>query len=344
MPQPPINRRHEFLKNYFYPFQAAAMSGLLDDVAAWFRGQAPDAYNDWHRDPLSDDAGKIVSIYSTVTLWYRSHDWGVFLWAQGIPFGPGNLGLWQGVTPEAAFTALSLEQITLTADDVPFFPALNFVLVDLVRMWLENDSRSITAAFSVEDAEHWRLDIGFSADAGSRWPDEFSQSIVVPFEVGAASVTANVSYTTEAYTAHFQDSEGKPATVPFRAKSQVQAREIANAIAGHSDAQWIGLRRYRILDVPSQDVDGNPAFIHFNAAAGAGSSVADKGRFVYRTAVPSNTITLEIPSVNPGLLSKGSRRTTVDPLSPGQTGSLLSENGAPATQLRAGRFFVRGRE
>lgn len=148
------------------------------------------------------------------------------------------------------------------------------------------------------------------------------------------------------YEATFSDAEGAPFTSRFRAAVEADALAIADAIALKSDAQWQRLRRLRELTLPfvpdSGPMNGVDITPNANAAAGAGSDVQSRGKFTYNTAVAGNYVSIEIPSVDSGLLSKGSRTTTTDPLG-AETDSLASENGALATTLRKGHYIKRVR-
>lgn len=136
------------------------------------------------------------------------------------------------------------------------------------------------------------------------------------------------------YEGTFQDSEGKKFTARANCVDDTKAKEYFNALAAKSGAKWTRLRK--IADVT---IVGPPA--NWLSAAQAGSTVQVRGRCTYRTGIPRNFITVEIPAVKSTVVSAGSRSSTTDPLTAPTRAMLKTENNTAASAIKAVHYLER---
>ena len=140
------------------------------------------------------------------------------------------------------------------------------------------------------------------------------------------------------YRASFADAAGRSFPSGFRAATDDAARAIANQIAGRSNAKWTDLMALRAVVVSLDDGAGHPINGHFKQAAGSGSDIQRKVRLTYEGSVQGDTVKVEIPSVDSAFVSRGTERSTEDPLDETTRPLLLTEAGSHVTSFRGAKF------
>ena len=323
------------------------LPSIADQLLTWWRGHEADAHTGFGRDPNDDGSSTKMYVQHWVPIpggfyvywgsgewWYVSTAWEIEL---GVLIHAGQ-DVVQNIPPSQIFDASKMQNLAIATGDLSLFTALNLVISDYVKGWVERNDRVATAGFSQQDGGHWKFHVHLDADGTSRWPNAFDMQVIRPFVGTVPRLPASLDILTERYAATFHDIGGRPCSVPFSAANATSAKTIANAIALKSNAKWTELRRIRQLAVPVQDINSDPLFATFGAAAGSGSDVQRKGFCVYDAAAAEDTIKVEIPSVTADLVAKDQDGIAVDPLDGTTRGYLLTENGAPATAFRGAKF------
>ena len=181
------------------------------------------------------------------------------------------------------------------------------------------------------------------AAAGTRYfltSDESASSTPAGvFTLAQAATRANALY-----CAGFVDAQGKPFSVEFRAATDDNARAVANAIAGVSDARWDELTKRTCVPTLLFDGDGNLVTRAINRPAAPGSDVQRLGRAVWDAGDAGNVVRAELPSVWEAYVSRTSPESALDPLDDTTRPYFLTEAGSPATKLRQVKFDNRVRK
>lgn len=330
----PINVSFE--QNFVLGSQAQDLVSLLVQIRDYHRATAPSLYHKWvtnFSDGNPFETPKEVWLeYNQLGQFRMSEHFWVFERYFGVGFsllGPGSV-----------FSDTALGQLGFYREDVPVFPAISQVLLDTAEAWTGYAARS-AVELGVASEDYWYLHLQIAPNSQGQWPDGYdiwvNQPFADPADEGIFSVEADASE----FTASFKDAEGKRGRVLFRAAGEEAAKQYANAIAAASDAQWTELKRLSNLNLGPVYVNGVQAGDNYRLLPDPASSVHRKGRMTYRTSSPENHIGLEIPSVRPEYLAKGTRTTQADPLAGAGTGKLRSEAGAAAVALKGGHYFER---
>lgn len=148
------------------------------------------------------------------------------------------------------------------------------------------------------------------------------------------------------YEATYEDSESKTFNCKVRSDSDAHAKELGQAIATKSDAQWIGIKKISSIALPVMDTSGaQPVNITPNALGtpGTGSDVQSKCKFVYTTNTPNEFASFELPAPKSTLVTRRNRNTSTDPLASIGTDKLRSVKDKAALALREGHYDKRVR-
>ena len=138
------------------------------------------------------------------------------------------------------------------------------------------------------------------------------------------------------YEAVFKDARGKSFPARLRAASDADAKAVANAMAGQSDAEWLDL--LKIIPIAISAADPTPNAL---GVADVTSDIQRKGHLNYTSTVGGAYITIEIPAVKPSYLSKTSPSNTTDPLTSDQRATLMKLGGSTAVQLHHTKYGTR---
>ena len=342
MSEAPIERRYVFSTEHMTATSEELLPDLLEQMADFFRSRDSGAYSDFHRDSTDAPPRKAYEVvvtgflnYSSTCYQYRAGGW----WYRVIQVCHQVGVMLTELEPTDVFDQTLLARLVFATDDVPYFPAISLMMRNVVKSWLEDPTRVTAAAITRADDSHWHFQIAFSADPSSRWPNAFSLEFTedlagVPAQTRASAALVGI----DKYIASFEDAKGRPAIVGIRAFDTPTACILANAIAGKSGCKWTSLTRVQRLEVELRDGDGNVVQGNWRQAAGSGSDVQRKAHCTYEAAAADDTIRIEIPSVAAGYVSRGSERSSTNPLDSLAMQTLLTEGGSPATSFAGAKF------
>lgn len=134
------------------------------------------------------------------------------------------------------------------------------------------------------------------------------------------------------YRGVFVDASGREATPIFHAANDNDAAILCNAMAGQSDASWVGLQKVEDLTVDS----GTYSAFKASGKPTSDSTVRSQGNLFFEVSNPRDLVKVTIPAVQESLLSSLIKTIGTDPIS--GVGKVFDVAGNATTAFKRGKF------